>query len=380
MGNVIISHINKLTSETFEPILYEYRNDKEKYRDIFIRMSYLSSYSNDYRMKVMNDIKDKGIEGLYSNEIEKANEFQSLSLFPYSGNKLKFKKEMNQMFELGCNENIDTICDVFLGAGGTISSLYHSFIDKGIKNLVLNDLNESLIYTHSNIHKYKEEMINGLIDSYRTLHLLNDSIFFPSENTLDKLKQVLINSEKQELYSDIQTSILFLFFQTIQFSGTYESEIDENNLRVSKITSKIYDINKYIRGLLNSIDRIEEYNMIYNSFNTIFVNDDYKNIVNQFKNEESAFFLFDPPYYDCLSNYGFNDFNQRELLEKLSGLNFLYNNNKHIEIFGFIQKYNFHTLEKLRRVRSSGGIDTPVYEYILSSNSSFEEQYYEIIS
>lgn len=382
MSNVVLSEVNDKFGSVFGNLLKEHMNDKEKYKEIFIKMTSLSDCSKEFKMNVMNEIETTGINALYSNEISPNKDFQSLSLFPYSGNKIKFKNEMTEMFELSYNDNIETVVDTFLGAGGSISSLYESFLKNGIKNLILNDINPTILYTHKNVHSHKDEMIDTYIDTYRTIHLMNDNIFNPSDKTLLKLKEAFINSEKQGLHSDIQTSVLFVFFQTLQFSGIYKSKVDKKTgVRSSKISHKNYDINKYINGLLNSVSKIEEYSMIYNSFNTIFMNQDYVELVDKFKNDESMFFLFDPPYYDCSSNYGFEFFNQRELLEKLNGLSFVYNNNKDPEIYEFIKKYNFHAMEKLRRVSSSSGIsDIPTYEYLVSSNNTNKKSVQKVIS
>lgn len=372
MSNVVISEVNEKFASVFGSLLKENMEYKDRYKEIFIRMSHLNTYSKEYKLKVMNEIESNGIDSFLEQKIVAVKDFQQYSLFPYPGNKIKFKDEMTQMFELAHNEDIETVVDTFLGAGGSISSLFEVFLEKGVKNLVLNDLNPTVLHTHKNIHSKKDEMIDTYIETFRTIHYLNDDIFNPSEETLLKLKEMFINSEQEELHSEVQTSVLFLFFQTLQFSGIYESETDKNGVRTSKINHKNYDINKYTNGLVNAVSKIEEYSMIYNSFNTKFRVEDYEVLVDKFKNDKTVLFLFDPPYYDAKANYGFNDFPQRKLLEKLSGLNFIYNNNKHPEIYEFITKYNFHSMDKLRRV-ALNNTDIPTYEYLVCSNNTNEQ-------
>lgn len=334
-------------------------------------MSYLNSHNDEFKHKVLNDIIENGIGALSNYDIDMIEDFQSLVLFPYSGNKIKFKEEMIEMYELAHNENIDTICDTFLGAGGSISSLYHTFLEKGIKNLIVNDFNHTVLNTHKNVAENSEGLIDTVVETYRTIYLLNDDMFNPSEDILKKLHMAFLALEKNEQYEHLQTSALFLFFQNITFSGAYKGVFEDGkDFKNTKASFKIYDMNRYFQGLLNTIVKIIEYSKIYNRFNTVFMNDDYINLVRDFRENENVLFLFDPPYYNSSANYGLKptDFNQRKLLEQLSGLNFLYNNNKHMEIYEFIQKFGYHSMNKLRRNNSSGGSDIPVYEYLVASN------------
>lgn len=368
---VQINNTNKLFTQAFEGALNDNKNNEEQYRKIFLKMSYLNSHKDEFKSKVLNDIIENGIDALSNYNIDYIEDFKSLVLFPYSGNKIKFKEEMVEMYNLAHKDNIDTICDTFLGAGGSISSLYNTFLDKGIKNLIVNDFNHTLINTHQSVAERTEELISSVINTYRTIQLLNDNIFNPSEDTLEKFKKAFLVLEKSQNYRNIQTSALFLFFQNITFSGAYKGVFEDGKDFINtKASAKIYDINRYFQGLLNTIVKIKEYSKIYNSFNTVFMNEDYRLLVDKLKNDDNVLFLFDPPYYDSSANYGLKegDFNQRELLEKLSGLDFLYNNNKHREIFEFIQKYNYHSMSKLRRNNSSSKSDIPVYEYLVASN------------
>ena len=366
-----LSKTNLLYTKAFGNSLQSNANDEQKFKEIFLQMSYLNSHGDELKEKVLNDLIENGIDSLSNYAIDMIEDFKSLALFPYSGNKIKFKNEMIQMYEYAHNEDIDTVVDTFLGAGGSISSLYHTFLEKGIKTLIVNDFNHTVINTHKNVAQKEEELINSVINTYRTIYLLGDDMFNPSPETLKKLREAFLAMEHSEKYEEVQTSSLFLFFQHITFSGAYKGIFEGGkDFKTTEATAKIYDMGKYFQGILNTIVKIKEYNKIYNSFDIVFMNDDYIKLVESFRNNEKVVFLFDPPYYASSANYGLKkgDFNQIKLLEQLSGLNFLYNNNKHREIFDFIKRFNYHSMSKLRRNNSSSASDVPVYEYLVASN------------
>lgn len=363
---------NELFVQAFKKPLEFHKNDKQKYKEIFLAMSYLNSYNEEFKEKVLNNIIENGIEVLSNYEIDMIESCKNLALFPYSGNKIKFKDEMNQMYEYAHTDKVDTIIDTFLGAGGSISSMYQTFLDKGIKSLILNDFNHTIMNVHKNVAENTDELIDTLINTYRTIQMMGDDVFNPGEETNLKLRKAFFVLEKNKDFEHSQNSALFLYFQNIKFSGAYDGKFEDGkDFLHTKASIRIYDINRYFQGLLNSVVKIKMYSKIYNSFDTVFTNDDYANLVDKFRGREEVLFLFDPPYYESSANYGLkpSDFNQRKLLEKLEGLNFLYNNNKHREIFEFIEKYKFHSMSKLRRNNSSRGSDVPIYEYLVSSNS-----------
>ena len=247
---VQINNTNKLFTQAFEGALNDNKNNEEQYRKIFLKMSYLNSHKDEFKSKVLNDIIENGIDALSNYNIDYIEDFKSLVLFPYSGNKIKFKEEMVEMYNLAHKDNIDTICDTFLGAGGSISSLYNTFLDKGIKNLIVNDFNHTLINTHQSVAERTEELISSVINTYRTIQLLNDNIFNPSEYTLEKFKKAFLVLEKSQNYRNIQTSALFLFFQNITFSGAYKGVFEDGKDFINtKASAKIYDINRYFQGL-----------------------------------------------------------------------------------------------------------------------------------
>ena len=105
------------------------------------------------------------------------------------------------------------------------------------------------------------------------------------------------------------------------------------------------------------INKVEIYNKIFNLGNIKFSIKKYETVLNKIKNDSTALVLFDPPYVNyeeistskdflsCKYNYGINDFNHRELLNKIkdSKYSFIYynNHNPHLENFAKDENYNY---------------------------------------
>ncbi len=105
------------------------------------------------------------------------------------------------------------------------------------------------------------------------------------------------------------------------------------------------------------INKVEIYNKIFNLGNIKFTIKKYEAVLNKIKNDSTALVLFDPPYVNyeevssskdflsCKYNYGINDFNHRELLNKIKDgkYSFIYynNHNPHLENFASNENYNY---------------------------------------
>ena len=320
-------------------------------------------------------------------KIESNYEIQDSSLAPYMGVKIQHSDKMIKAFKDTIDDDTDTVCDTFLGMGGSITALNNVMKRFKIKNLILGDFNPTTLNLHKNVAENTEELIDAFIEVYRTINLKDGNIFKPAQETLDSLKNTLTVLEKSGQHSNVYASALFMFIQPLQFGGGYDSRLDENNNLVSKLSSKVIGYPMYFRTIFNSIHKFRKYAKMYNSYDTVFLNEDYSVIVDNLKGKDNVLFLFDPPYYDTKVQYHKKNkkdkgFNQEKLLNKLPSLKFIYTNYKVRDIYDFSNKFNFRIDEKIRTNKISGTDEVKTEYFITSNNVGYKknnlQQEYEV--
>lgn len=376
-----ISELNVKVARVFNEAVTLVSNDKHKLKKVFVFMTNLKF--SQRQEEIINSFIDK----IDNNKLTKntlmrlvsqykapmITEIQDSSLVSYMGAKVQHKRKMVDSFKYAAKEEVDTVVDTFLGVGGSIMSLDKIMKQKGIKNLILNDFNPTLLNLHKNVSERTEELIEAVIEIYRTINQVDGNMFEPSQDTLDYLKKSLFILEQEGQYSNVYTSAIFMTLQSLQFGGRYDSFLHDNGNHISNMSSKVIEYDMYFRTITNNIHKIRKYAKMYNSYNTVFMNEGYEVLIENFKRHENVFFLFDPPYYDTKVQYRKNKkrgggFNQEELLNKLPSLNFLYTNYKVRDVYDYARKYNFHIDEKLRTNKITG-TDFAKREYFITSNN-----------
>jgi site-specific DNA-adenine methylase len=266
----------------------------------------------------------------------------------------------------------------------------------GFEKVIVNDINPCLVQVHFDIRNRPNELIADYLEIIRTKYILKYDGFF-----LEKEQYEEINSELNEEFMELQrkkefgirTSIIFLLLQGIMFSGIPKYDNDkESDDTDFKFSNKIYDMKRYHSVLLNQIPKIRKFSKIYNKIDIEFRNQDFFNLVEEFKNNEEVLFNLDVPYIkegkekisdeilskmtskdleDCVINYN-QFFDHIKMIKELNNINFIYNNNAHPVLNYYANEFNIKVGNFIRNEVVSSKLNKKtekVKELILFKNS-----------
>jgi site-specific DNA-adenine methylase len=324
-------------------------------------------------------------------------------VFQYPGSKQKMKKELIYCLNSlvvekvkKTNKGFKIFIDGFVGAMNSTIVLMDELVLLGFEKVIVNDINPCLVQVHFDIRNRPNELIADYLEIIRTKYILKYDGFF-----LEKEQYEEINSELNEEFMELQrkkefgirTSIIFLLLQGIMFSGIPKYDNDkESDDTDFKFSNKIYDMKRYHSVLLNQIPKIRKFSKIYNKIDIEFRNQDFFNLVEEFKNNEEVLFNLDVPYIkegkekisdeilskmtskdleDCVINYN-QFFDHIKMIKELNNINFIYNNNAHPVLNYYANEFNIKVGNFIRNEVVSSKLNKKtekVKELILFKNS-----------
>jgi DNA adenine methylase len=273
--------------------------------------------------------------------------------FKWIGGKKWLSKELLEISNKTLkNPSIETYIEPFIGGLGSFLAILPNISLYNINNIILNDVNETIV----NTYKFIKTDIEDLITSYVILEMEYekniDEKIYSLNKTKDKIivKQLLKNAEenfkinKKEFNNlklktnktkieTINESALFLFLMEHCFNGVYRE-----NLKGEFNTPFNWDNKKYLTE--NKIKTLREYSVLFNSLDITFENMDVFELLKKYNKYEKSSLYLDPPYLNDdeenskkqENKYNKDDFNinkQKQLLnEIIKYQSFVYSNHK----------------------------------------------------
>ena len=336
------------------------------------RILSLVRYSKDYSLhetiKNLNNLSDKSY--LYNFLRNKSKEIINTSSFsddtdtkrfaytPYGGGKQKHKGIQQSILTSMLLKNpkqFKSYYEPFVGGFGSVYNSLPLLIKNGIKDIYLSDLNPSLINSYKQVQKNPKQVQRHLasfeLNYYRTHNKFYPTTKEEGKELFEKLHKEFTHLETKKRMNP-KRAALFLYLIHNTQGGMLSFNMDN---QTNKFTF-CYCQNK-LKQIPLIINKVEIYNKIFNLGNIKFSIKKYETVLNKIKNDSTALVLFDPPYVNyeeistskdflsCKYNYGINDFNHRELLNKIkdSKYSFIYynNHNPHLENFAKDENYNY---------------------------------------
>lgn len=325
-------------------------------------------------------------------------------VFQYPGSKQKMKKELIYCLNSlvvekvkKTNKGFKIFIDGFVGAMNSTIVLMDELVLLGFEKVIVNDINPCLVQVHFDIRNRPNELTSEYLEIIRTKYFKNYGGIFLEKEQYEQIHYEL-NEEFMELQKNnefgIRTSIIFLLLQGTTYSGIPRYDKSKKAKSTDfKFSKKIYDIDRYHSVLLNQIPKIRKFSKIYNKIDIEFRNQDFFNLVEEFRTNEEVLFNLDVPYFeelkeedtsnkmslettskdlkDCAIDYN-QKFDHIRILKELDNLNFIYNNNAHPILNYYANEFNINVGTFIRNeVTSSklGETTKKVKELILFKNS-----------
>lgn len=325
-------------------------------------------------------------------------------VFQYPGSKQKMKKELIYCLNSlvvekvkKTNKGFKIFIDGFVGAMNSTIVLMDELVFLGFEKVIVNDINPCLVQVHFDIRNRPDELISEYLEIIRTKYFKNYGGIFLEKEQYEQIHYEL-NEEFMKLQKNnefgIRTSIIFLLLQGTTYSGIPRYDKSKKAKSTDfKFSKKIYDIDRYHSVLLNQIPKIKKFSKIYNKIDIEFRNQDFFNLVEEFRTNKEVLFNLDVPYFeelkeedtankmslettskdlkDCAIDYN-QKFDHIRILKELENINFIYNNNAHPILNYYANEFNINVGTFTRNeVTSSklGETTKKVRELILFKNS-----------
>ncbi len=275
-------------------------------------------------------------------------------LFKYIGGKSWLKKDLSLYVIKHVEQSkFSTYIEPFAGGLGAFLSIYDILLKNNIHNVILSDINETLIHTYQCIQNNP----NLLIQEF--LKIENEFVNKVDHNWINKknkneLKECLKNAEfffnqikkefnQNKFHINIQQSARFIFLQKHAFNGIYrENSKGEYNTPFNWSGS----------NMLNTIEyKIQELHHLFHKFNLQFICQSFEKI----DYHQNALYYLDPPYINdnFLENkYHADSFNLQKqilLIEKIKNSNFIYSNHKSEILFHEFRNINDIEIKEVAR-------------------------------
>lgn len=302
-------------------------------------------------------------------------EIPNNSLFNWIGGKKWLRKTLFSHTEtiLSGQTTINTYIEPFSGGLGSFLSIAPILFEKNIKNIILNDINKTIIDIYKIIQSSEYELLlNSYLDlENKFLCVVPNEIFSLNKTKdKDKVKVLLVEAEiffkeKRQEFNQLKniTNLtkkdkinkcsLFLFLMEHCFNGVYrENSKGEYNSPFNWDTKKTNISNKTII--------FSEYHIFFNKFNIEFVSQDALLLLENYHNKAETFIYLDPPYL-----------NEEDLDKGISGIQ----NNKY-------SKENFSIKEQKKLLNLLLDYPLSLYSnhYLSLFTEFFNKNHFEFIS
>ena len=316
--------------------------------------------------------------------------------FSYNGSKFKFKIQVDyalkRILKADSEGEIKTGISLCLGSCAGIISQMDKFHNHKIENLILNDLNLTLIGFFKNVYENLEELQNAVCEIiidikeyFGNLSVQKDKFQIIYNFLLAKLNKYELEGQHNNIY----TSAIFYFLSRDSYNGIYRYDIEENTTFEVGMSP---DDKKRLYIFLKNIHELEAiHNSLHSFKNVSFMTIDCIELLKIYRDDKSVLFDADPVYVKTHSkvletsrgNYGFEDtnFDHKLFLELLIGTNFIYYNNAHFIFDEIVEKNDLSIIKILKKCGISKTIEKQLkpitMEYLIygSSNNDFIAEY-----
>ncbi|NCQ50402.1 Dam family site-specific DNA-(adenine-N6)-methyltransferase [archaeon] len=253
-------------------------------------------------------------------------------LFKYIGGKSWLRDELRMhVVESLQKTKITTYAEPFAGGLGSFLNVYDLLLENNIKDVILSDINEALIYTYNAIkYNHQNFIYEFLLIENQFSQLIDSSWKEKSKNDIKiclKNAEIFFNIIKKEFNLnknkvDIRQSAKLVFLQKHSFNGIYRENLKgEYNTPFNWSGSNMIDTIE---------DKVNEIHNLFNKFNLTFITQSFENID---YNNNTLYYL-DPPYLN--DSFGENKYNKSSfnisqqilLINKIKDFNFIYSNHK----------------------------------------------------
>lgn len=360
--------IQKQSTEKIH-LLVEQNMNKKHIRAWIFRNECLIKYSKDKNIHELIDTLNN--ENLYNYIKSKTREIINTKSFfddsdnknfvpvPYGGGKQNHQSSQQSIVSFILLNNPDhfkSYYETFVGGFGSVYNSLPLLIKNGIKDIYLNDINNSLINLYRQIQKNHKQVQRHLA-SFEMEYLENNNKLYPTSKEEGKewFKRLYDEFSELEIKKRMnpRRAALFMYLLHNTQGGmlSFNMATKLNSLKFNYCQNKL----KQIPLMIN---KVEIYNKIFNLVNIKFSIKKYQIVNNKIKNDSTALVLFDPPYVkyeevstskdflSCSYNYGINDFNHRGLINKIkdSKYSFVYynNHNPHLENYSNRENFYYH--------------------------------------
>lgn len=260
-------------------------------------------------------------------------------IFKYIGGKSWLRDDLRKNIKeiLSLNKNINTYIEPFSGGLGAFVNVYDILKEHKIENIILNDINPTIIGFYKNLKFNKDDIVERLLYIEKGFQEVIPKQAFLLDKKKDKkqLKSLLIPAKKYyEHIRDIFNGIsecnvakysTLIFLQYHCFNGIYRE--NSKGLYNTPFNWEAKELKK--DTIENKIDNIIK---IFSNFKVVFKNVSFEEIE---YNEGNVLYYLDPPYINedkGENNYskdGFDKNKQLLLINKIANSHFLYSNHNH---------------------------------------------------
>ena len=253
-------------------------------------------------------------------------------LFKYIGGKSWLRDELRMhVVESLQKTKITTYAEPFAGGLGSFLNVYDLLLENNIKDVILSDINEALIYTYNAIkYNHQNFIYEFLLIENQFSQLIDSSWKEKSKNDIKiclKNAEIFFNIIKKEFNLnknkvDIRQSAKLVFLQKHSFNGIYRENLKgEYNTPFNWSGSNMIDTIE---------DKVNEIHNLFNKFNLTFITQSFENI----DHNNNTLYYLDPPYLN--DSFGENKYNKSSfnisqqilLINKIKDFNFIYSNHK----------------------------------------------------
>lgn len=250
-------------------------------------------------------------------------------LFKYIGGKTWLRDRLQESVRgVLKHKNIDTYIEPFVGGLGSFLSVEDILFQGGVRNIILNDINNTIIGVYELIKK-DPWIIIGEIKQLEWQWMKTVPVIEPG---LTHTKEQLMEAEK--FYKKIRLSFneykgsalscqaaRLVFLQKHSFNGIYRENMKGEHNTPFNWSGKRTDEDLF--------ERVMELNRVFKKFNILFSSTSYEKID---YNHENALYYLDPPYINekmTENKYNKNHFGkeqQLDLIERIKSSTFIYSN------------------------------------------------------
>ena len=335
--------------------LVKYSKDLELHETIhkynrFIREPFLYELMRNKNLEIVN------IDSFSDNSDTKR-----FVLFPYGGGKQNHKSTQQKIIKDLLSNNpyqFKSYYEPFLGGFGSVYNSLPLLIKNAVNNLYLSDINPSIINIYRQVQKNHKQVQRHLssidLEYLRTYGKLYPTTKEEGKEWFQRIYKEFNDLEQKNRMNPRRASLFLYLLHNVQ------GGMISFNMKTKLNSMSFCFCEKKLKQIPLIINKVEIFNKIFNLGNIKFSIKRFETVNKKIKNDTTSLVLFDPPYVkyeeistskdflSCSYNYGINDFNHRDLLDKIkdSKYSFVYYNNHNPHLENFSIKENYHYLKK----------------------------------